>query len=670
MRLGPLAPAGEAHLDAPLAAAPGQGGDAASAGGLEPCPDELLVDTQRGRRRQRGFAALSIGAVGVVFGDIGTSPLYALREALAHSRPVGPPYLAVLGVVSLILWTLTVIVTVKYVLVLMRADNNGEGGAVALMNLAQRALGRPTFSVFLLGILGVSLFYADGVITPAFSVLSAVEGLNGAPHLGRILGPRVVMVAGAILLALFLAQGRGAGRMGALFGPIMTLWFLTLGALGIWNLKDNLSVLMAVNPFWAIRFLLRNGMVGFIILGAVFLAVTGAEALYADMGQFGRRPIRAAWAWLVFPCLALNYLGQGALVLEHPGARFSPFFDMAPHALYWPILILATTAAVIASQAVITGAFSMTRQAVQLGLLPRIEIRRTSETQSGQIFVPAVNGLMITGVLLLLGIFQNSHRFASAYGVAVTGTMFISTLVTVVVARRLWRWNWLQVAALFVPIAFIDAVFLASNLLKVAEGAWLPLIFGAGLVVVMWTWSRGVRILTEKTRSDSPPIGELIEMLQRHPPHRAPGTAMFLTANPDLTPVAMMHNLKHNKVLHERNVLLTIVTAETPRVAEDERVLIETIAPEFKRVTLRYGFMESPNVPKTLAQCRRLGLKFDIMSTSFFLGRRSLVPDERSGMPPWQDNLFIFLMRNAASPVDFFKIPPGRVVELGAQVTV
>jgi KUP system potassium uptake protein len=611
-----------------------------------------------------------MGAVGVVFGDIGTSPLYALREALAHSRPVGPPHMAVLGVVSLILWTLTLIVTVKYVLVLMRADNSGEGGAVALMNLAQRALGRASITVFGLGILGVSLFYADGVITPAFSVLSAVEGLNGAPHLGAILGPRVVFVAGAILIGLFLVQARGTARVGALFGPVMTAWFVTLAVLGAWRLKDDLSVLRAINPFWAVRFLLSNGVVGFIILGSVFLAVTGAEALYADMGQFGRRPIRAAWFWLVFPCLALNYLGQGALVLAHPGARFSPFYDMVPHFAYWPILILATTAAVIASQAVITGAFSMTRQAVQLGLLPRIDIRRTSETQSGQIFVPAVNGMMIAGVLLLLGVFQNSHRFASAYGVAVTGTMFISTLLTVVVARRLWRWNRLQVATLFVPIAFVDIIFLASNMLKLAEGAWLPLAFGAGLVVVMWTWWRGVRILTEKTRSDSPPIGELIAMLHRRPPHRAPGTAMFLTANPDLAPVALMHNLKHNKVLHERNVLLTIETAETPKVREEDRVRIETLAPDFKRVTLRYGFMESPNVPRTLAQCKRLGLKFDIMSTSFFLGRRSIVPDERSGMPLWQDNLFIFLMKNATSPIDFFKIPPGRVVELGAQVTV
>ncbi len=652
--------------------APAASSIAIGAPGAEPCAaaDEGLAEPVSRKGMRRGFAALSLGAVGVVFGDIGTSPLYALREALAHSRPVGPPYLAVLGVVSLIIWTLTLIVTIKYVLVLMRADNNGEGGPVALMALAQRALGRPSTTVFLLGILGVSLFYADGIITPAFSVLSAVEGLNGVPGLGRILGPRVVFVAGAILVGLFLAQARGAGRVGALFGPVMTLWFLTLGALGVLHLEDDLSILRALNPFWAIRFLLRNGFVGFIILGSVFLAVTGAEALYADMGQFGRRPIRAAWAWLVFPCLALNYLGQGALVLAHPAARFSPFFAMAPRFAYFPVLILATTAAVLASQAVITGAFSMTRQAVQLGLLPRIDIRRTSATQSGQIFVPAVNGMMIAGVLLLLGIFQSSHRIASAYGVAVTGTMFISTLVTVVVARRLWRWSRLQVAALFVPIAFVDAVFLASNLLKIADGAWLPLAFGGGLVVVMWTWWRGVRILTDKTRSDSPPIADLIEMLGRRPPHRAPGTAIFLTANPDLAPVSLMHNLKHNKVLHERNVLLTIETAETPRVPEEDRVRIERLSPDFGRVTLRYGFMESPNIPKTLARCKRLGLKFDIMSTSFFLGRRTVVPDARSGMPLWQDNLFIFLMRNAASPIDFFKIPPGRVVELGAQVTV
>ncbi len=623
-----------------------------------------------GRPRGRRFAALSLGAVGVVFGDIGTSPLYAMREALAHSRSMGPPYHAVLGVVSLILWTLTLIVTIKYIVFLMRADNRGEGGPVALLSLAQRALGRPSAGLFLLGIIGVALFYADGVITPAFSVLSAVEGLKGAPHLGHPLAPFVLPVAAAILVALFLVQARGTQSVAALFGPVMSLWFLTLAALGVINIWDDLSVLRAFNPYWAVRFLTENSFVGFIILGSVFLAVTGAEALYADMGQFGKGPIRAAWLGLVFPCLALNYLGQGALVLDHAHDRNNPFFDMVPHFAYWPVLGLATAAAVIASQAVITGAFSMTRQAVQLALLPRIEIKRTSETQTGQIFVPAVNGMMMVGVLLLLGVFQSSHRLASAYGAAVTGTMFISTLLAYVVARHMWKWKRWQIAALLLPVSAVDTVFLASNLLKVAEGAWLPLAFGAGLVVVMWTWSRGIRILTDKTTADSVSMPDLCEMLSRRPPYRTKGTAMYLTANPDVAPVALMHNLKHNKVLHERNVILTVETAETPRVREEDQVRIEPINADFKRVTLTYGFMESPNVPKTLTKCRSLGLKFDIMSTSFFMGRRSIVPDVRSGMPLWQDHLFIFLMKNAANPTDFFKIPPGRAVELGTQVSV
>jgi KUP system potassium uptake protein len=620
--------------------------------------------------RRRSFATLTLGAVGVVFGDIATSPLYALREALAHARPVGPLHIAVLGVVSLILWTLTVVVTVKYVAFLMRADNKGEGGPVALMSLAQRALGRPSTALFLLGIVGVSLFYGDGVITPAFSVLSAVEGLRVAPHIGHLLAPYVLAIAAGILVALFLVQARGTRSVAALFGPVMTLWLLALAGLGLFHLLDDPSVLRAVNPYWAARFLLENRFVGFVILGSVFLAVTGAEALYADMGHFGKAPIRAAWFFLVFPCLALNYLGQGALVLHHPRDRINPFFHMVPHVAYWPVLFLATAAAVIASQAVISGAFSMTRQAVQLGLVPRIDIKRTSETQSGQIYVPAVNGMMIVGVLLLLGVFQSSHRLASAYGAAVTGTMFISTLLAWVVARHLWRWGRLRAAALLVPIALGDGVFLASNLLKLAEGAWVPLTFGAGLVVVMWTWSRGVKILTDKTREDSLSLKELCDILSRRPPFRTPGTAIFLTANPDVAPVALMHNLKHNKVLHERNVILTIETAETPRVREEDRVRIEPINADFKRVILTYGFMESPNVPKTLTKCRALGLKFDIMSTSFFMGRRSIVPDAGSGMPLWQDNLFIFLMKNAANPTDFFKIPPGRAVELGTQLTV
>ncbi len=619
---------------------------------------------------RRGFAALTLGAVGVVFGDIGTSPLYALREALAHSRPVGPPHIAVLGVVSLILWTLTLIVTVKYVAFLMRADNRGEGGPVALMALAQRALGRPSSLLFLLGIVGVSLFYGDGMITPAFSVLSAVEGLKSAPMLGHLLSPYVLAIAAGILVGLFLAQARGTQSVATFFGPIMSVWFIALAALGIFHIKDDLSILRAVSPYWAVRFLVENGFVGFVILGSVFLAVTGAEALYADMGHFGKAPIRAAWIFLVFPCLAINYLGQGALVLHHPHARLNPFFEMVPHFAYWPVLVLATAAAVIASQAVISGTFSLTRQAVQLGLVPRLEIKRTSETQSGQIFVPTVNGIMIVGVLLLLGIFQNSHRLASAYGVAVTGTMFISTLLAWVVARYLWKWGWWRAAALLAPLAFMDAVFLSSNLLKIVEGAWVPLACGTGSVIVMWTWSRGVRILTDKTRADSLPLTDLCEMLSRRAPFRTTGTAVFLTANPDVAPIALMHNLKHNKVLHERNVILTIDTAETPYVKDEDRVRIEPINDDFKRVIMTYGFMESPNVPKSLTKCRALGLKFDIMSTSFFMGRRSIVPDVRSGMPLWQDHLFIFLMKNAANPTDFFNIPPGRAVELGTQVTV
>ena len=620
--------------------------------------------------RRRSFAALTLGALGVVFGDIGTSPLYALREALAHSRPVGDPQMAVLGVVSLILWTLTLIVTVKYITVLMRADNKGEGGAVALMALAQRTAKRRTRSIFLIGIVGVALFFGDGVITPAFSVLSAVEGLRVAPHIGHALAPLVLPIAGAILVALFLVQARGTHMVAALFGPVMATWFATLGLLGVYNLVGHPTVLLALSPVYAVRFLAENGFVGFVILGSVFLAVTGAEALYADMGQFGRRPVRFAWFWIVWPCLALNYLGQGALVLHHPAARHNPLFEMTPHFAYWPVLILATSAAVIASQAVITGAYSMTQQAVQLGLLPRITITRTSETQTGQIFVPAVNGLMMAGVLVLLVVFQTSHRLASAYGVAVTGTMFISTFLAYGVARRLWKWSWPQVLVLFVPITIVDTVFLASNLVKLPDGAWIPLVFGAGLVIVMETWSKGVAILGAKTLAESVPLADVIAMLTARPPWRTAGVAIFPTSTPDLAPVALLHNLKHNQVLHERNVILTIRTAETPRVQEVDRVKIEPINADFSKVTLSYGFMEHPNVPRALNQCKKLGLKFDIMNTSFFLGRRKVVPDAHSGMPMWQDRLFIFLQKNAANPTEFFHLPPGRVIELGAQVTV
>jgi KUP system potassium uptake protein len=632
--------------------------------------DEAAATGEPGAPRARGFSALALGAVGVVFGDIGTSPLYAMREALRHARPAESPHLAVLGVVSLVVWTLTLIVTVKYIVFLMRADNRGEGGTLALMALAQRAVGRRTAAIFLLGVTGAALFYGEGIITPAISVLSAVEGVRGAPDIGHLLAPHVLPIAGGILIALFLLQARGTHRVAAFFGPITTVWFLTLGGLGLYHLHDDLSVFRGLDPYYGIRFLVDNSVLGFVILGSVFLAVTGAEALYADMGHFGRGPIRAAWFFLVFPCLVLNYLGQGAVVLHHPIARSNPFWAMTPQAAYWPVLILATAATVIASQAVISGAFSVTQQAVQLGLLPRIEIRRTSQTQAGQIFVPAVNLFLMVGVLLLLLVFRSSSRLAAAYGTAVTGAMFVDTLLAYYVVRRMWKWNLFQTACLLVPIIVVDLVFISSNLLKIRAGAWLPLVLGGGLMVIMWTWTRGAQILFEKTRRDSLPLKDLIGMLHARPPYRAPGTAIFLTSDPDMTPVALMHNLKHNKMLHAKNIILTVQTVESPHVADAERVAIEPIDDDFKKVRVSYGFMESPNLPRALQLCKKQGLKFDIMSTSFFLGRRSLVAAAHSGMPMWQDKLFILLMKNAANPTEFFKIPPGRVVELGAQFTV
>jgi KUP system potassium uptake protein len=617
-----------------------------------------------------GFWGLALGSVGVVFGDIGTSPLYAMRVALDHTRSGGADELAVLGVVSLVFWALIVVVTVKYVFFLMRADNKGEGGTLALMALGQRAIGRRSATVFFLGICGAALFYGDGVLTPAVSVLSAVEGLKGAPGVGRTLAPYVLPIAAGILIGLFMVQARGTASMARFFGPVTAIWFLVLGALGLSHISDDLSILQALSPHYGALFLVDNGFLGFVVLGSVFLAVTGAEALYADMGHFGRNPLRVAWLGLVLPCLTLNYFGQGALVLAEPQARFDPFWSMVPNFAYWPVLLLATAATVIASQAVITGAFSITQQAVQLGLLPRLDIRRTSETQAGQIYVPAINMLLLVGVLTLLVMFRTADNLAAAYGVSVTGALFIDTLLAYAVMRHLWKWSMSATLSLLVPLGLIDLSFLTSNMLKIPQGAWAPVVLGGALVLLMVTWQRGTAILTEKTRRDAIPLADLIEMLRVRQPHRAPGTAIFLTSDPTTAPVALMHNLKHNKVLHERNVILTVQTAETPRVPEKDRVTIETINEDFRRVIVRYGFMETPNVPKALGVCRRQGLKFDIMATSFFLGRRSVVASATSGMPLWQDKLFIFLQKNAANPTDFFHIPPGRVVELGAQVTV
>jgi KUP system potassium uptake protein len=621
--------------------------------------------------RKEGFWALALGSVGVVFGDIGTSPLYAMREALGHARGGGGGEAAVLGVVSLVTWALILIVTVKYVVFLMRADNKGEGGTLALMALAQRVSpGGRSLVIFLLGMFGAALFYADGIITPAVSVLGSMEGMKEIPGIGDQLGKFVLPGAAAILVALFLIQSRGTASVARLFGPITALWFVTLAVLGLIHIGDDLSIFRALSPHYGVMFLIDNGFLGFIILGSVFLAVTGAEALYADMGHFGKKPIQMAWVALVLPSLVLNYLGQGALVLANPEARANPFFLMIPEIAYWPVWLLSIAATVIASQAVITGAFSMTQQAVQLGLFPRIDIRRTSETQAGQIYVPMVNTVLLVGVLVLLVMFRTSSNLAAAYGIAVTGAMFVDTLLFFYIIRYMWKRPLWQAVCACTAFGFLDLVFISSNLLKIPQGAWLPLVLGAALVVMMWTWNRGAQILSEKTRRDSVSLLELADILKARAPHRAPGTAIFLTSDPDTAPVALMHNLKHNKVLHEKNIILTIHTAETPRVREEDRVRIEPVNDDFKKVIIGYGFMESPNVPKALGLCRKLGLKFDIMATSFFLGRRSVVPSAQSGMPLWQDKLFIFLMKNAANPTDFYKIPPGRVVEMGTQVTV
>jgi len=651
-------------------------GDDPRGDGAPPAPPTSTIDTGaspsngHGAVKKASFWTLTIGAIGVVFGDIGTSPLYALREAINHARGGVGGDLAVVGVVSLAFWALMIVVTLKYVFFLMRADNKGEGGTLAMMALAQHAIGKRSAWIFILGVCGAALFYGDGIITPAISVLSAVEGVKDAPGINGGLDPFIVPIAAGILIGLFMVQSRGTQGLAKFFGPITAVWFLCLGGLGLYHIFDDISILRALSPYYGVSLLINDGFLGFVILGSVFLTVTGAEALYTDMGHFGKAPIRMGWLTFVLPCLTLNYMGQGALILAYPEASENPFWSMVPQVAYWPMLILATLATIIASQAVITGAFSVTQQAVQLGLLPRLDIRFTSETQAGQIFVPSINSLMLIGVLVLLIVFQSSHNLTAAYGVAVTGVMLINTLMAYTVITRKWKWPlWATLGAL-IPFGFIDVVFLTSNLLKIPDGAWMPILLGAGLVLIMWTWTRGSQILATKARKDSLPLADLIEMLKARPPHRVPGTAIFLTSDPEVAPVALMHNLKHNKVLHEKNIILTVRTTDRPRVPDSERVLIEPLNDDFKIVTLSYGFMESPVVPRALGLCRKLGVKFDIMSTSFFLGRRSVVPSASQGMPLWQDKLYIFLMRNAANPTDFFHIPPGRVVELGTQVSV
>ena len=614
--------------------------------------------------------ALAVGAIGVVFGDIGTSPLYTMREAFTGPHPMEPTLPHVLGVLSLIVWTQVIVVTLKYVTYILRADNRGEGGMFALMALAMKAApagvhrGVPIVAA---GLFGAALFFGDAIITPAISVLSAVEGLKVAtPEFETY----VVPIACVILVLLFMIQRRGTARVGAFFGPVTIVWFAVLATLGVVSIAQTPAVLAAINPYYGLHFLWTDGWRGFLVMGAVFLALTGAEALYADIGHFGKRPIRLAWVTFVQPALVLNYFGQGALLMRQPEAAVNPFFLMVPEVLLYPIVILATAATVIASQAVITGAFSLSRQAIQLGYLPRMEIRHTSETEIGQIYIPRVNWILCACVLALVIGFQSSSNLASAYGLSVSGEMCVATLIAYVVARHVWGWSRLWALTVTILLLIVDLSFFLANLVKFADGGWLPLVAGAGLYSVFTTWKRGRRILVERLHESTVPLEPFIARLREGNPPRVAGTAVFMTGTTDGVPYALLHNMKHNKVLHERVVLLTVVFEQIPQVAEKDRLQVVALEKNFWRVTLRYGFMEGPNIPRVLRLAQPLGLKFDMMDTSFFFGRENLVMKSKPLMPRWREKLFIALSRSSYSATAFFRIPSNRVVELGTQVEI
>ena len=641
-----------------------------------------MTATDHDTHRHPALAALTIGAIGVVFGDIGTSPLYAFREELAQSASDGIDASEILGVLSLALWTLTLVVTVKYVLFLMRADNQGEGGVLALTALARRALGMRSMVALVLGAAGAALFYGDAIITPALSVLSAVEGLRTLPGIGQHFHEhRIMAITIVILIGLFAIQRRGTAHVSRLFGPVCIVWFIGIAALGLWHIMDELSIFRVVNPLYGIRFLVTHGVTGLFVLGAVFLTVTGAEALTADMGHFGRTPIRIGWFSLVWPALTLNYLGQGAFALsalEAAQASGTPFknadwfFLMAP-APWRPLLVVMSgLATIIASQAVITGAFSLTQQAIQLGLLPRLRIRNTSAHHSGQIYLPAINWLLLVGVLVLVVQFRTSSAMAAAYGIAVTGTMVVTTCLAYLVVRHRWHWSRAWAVAVIAPFLALDTIFFGANILRVVEGGWMPLVVAAVIGLVIYTWVRGRGIVRTFEQRQAIPLADLAAALAKRPPERIEGTAVFLTANPGAAPGALLHNLKHNKVLHANNVVVSVRTADRPVVDPEQRSRVDRIDGNFTTVVLTYGFMETPDVAADLGfrDERRRGLVGDPMRTSFFIGRNTLKPSADEGMPVWQDHLFMFLQRNASDPTDFLRIPPRKVLELGEQVTV
>lgn len=632
-------------------------------------PAAGAVATDQASHAKSNLPILTLGAIGVVYGDIGTSPIYAFRQAM-HVRPgAAASHLEILGLLSLIVWALTLTVAVKYVFFVTRADNNGEGGTLSLMALARKTFATPPAWITFLGVLGAALFFGDAIITPAISVLSAVEGLDlVAPGMGRW----VVPITLVIILGIFAVQRFGTAKVSIVFGPITAIWFLTLGISGLVHIFDYPAVLSALNPVLGIQFLLTHFGIAFVVIGAIFLAVTGAEALYVDLGHFGRKPIVLAWFGLVFPCLLLNYFGQGAYVLERGIENVgSPFFEMQPEWALLPFVILATMATIIASQAVITGTFSLAQQAIALNMLPRMVVQHTSETQSGQIYMPQINAMLMIGVLVLVAAFGSSAALSNAYGIAVSGVMGVTLALLVVVMWRNWKWSPFAVVLFGLVFLIIDGAFFAANAAKLFQGGWVPAAVALAVALVMWSWMAGRRRLSEKTRRDEVPLQFLVDNLARKKPTTVPGTAIFLTSDIEGAPTALLHSLKHYKVLHEQNVILTVRTSVSPRVPDDEKVTIDSYNELFSRVVVTFGYMETPNIPKALVLARRLGWKFDIMSTSFFLSRRSLKLGQKTGMLRfWQDRVFIRLARNASDATEYFHIPTGRVVEIGTQVVM
>jgi KUP system potassium uptake protein len=616
---------------------------------------------------RKSIAPLVVGAIGVVFGDIGTSPLYTIRECFSGAERLPITQGNVLGILSLIFWSVTVIVTIKYAFFIMRADNQGQGGILALMALALQKVSsaRDRRIMLLLGIVGAALFFGDGIITPAISVLSAVEGLKVATP---VFDPYVVPITMAIVIGLFVIQRRGTGAVGAYFGPIILVWFVVLAVLGAIQIIEHPYVLMALNPLHALLFVVEHGLMTFLVLGAVVLAFTGTEALYADMGHFGRGPIRIGWLSVAFPALMLNYFGQGALLLDNPDAIANPFYLMVPSWALYPMVMMATMATIIASQAVISGAFSVSRQAVQLGLCPRLEVKHTSESEIGQIYIPQVNWGLMVCVLGLILAFQSSSKLASAYGVAVTGSLMIDTIVAFVVVQFAWGWTLPRAVLVCGVLMAVDLVFFGATLLKIVEGGWFPLLVGAVIFTLLSTWYKGRNILRSQMREDAIPVEKFVARVTDKHPIRVPGTAIFLTSDLVNIPFTLLHNLKHNKVLHERTVFLSVATEDRPFVRDSERLMLEELGKGFYRLQVRYGFKESPNIPRALSECAKLDLKFDLMDTSFFLGHEKLVPGLHSKMARWRDKIFIWMSRNALSATEFFRIPSNRVVEVGTQV--